>query len=188
MKPTEQLTEEHNAIKEMLKIMDKVSQRLEVNKKVDSGHLDSIADFISVFADKCHHGKEEGALFPAMIEAGIPKDGSPIGVMLAEHEQGRKYVKEMINGIDSYKKGEKSAASKIASNAKGYTALLRQHIYKEDNILYPMGVKQLSNDIQDKLLEEFEKIEEEKIGAGKHEELHKTLHRLKEFYLEHGKS
>ena len=34
------------------------------------------------------------------------------------------------------------------------------------------------------LIEEFEKVEREKIGIGRHEELHKILHHLKEIYLE----
>ena len=107
MKPTEQLKEEHVAVKQMLKIMSKVSLKLEAGQRVDSRHLESIIDFIQVFVDKCHHGKEEGLLFPALVEAGIPKEGGPIGVMLTEHDLGRSHVKKMVSGIDGYRKGRK---------------------------------------------------------------------------------
>ncbi len=183
MRPTEQLIEEHNAIKLMLRIIEKVSQKLEAGEEVDSGHLDSIIDFIRTFADKCHHGKEEELLFSAMAEAGIPKEGGPIGVMLTEHDRGRSYVRGMSDAILSYKKGEPGAAPQIAENARNYAELLAQHIYKEDNILYPMADEHLSGDKQRELLEGFEKVEQDKIGVGKHQELHKVLHHLKDVYL-----
>jgi hemerythrin-like domain-containing protein len=187
MKPTDQLKEEHLAVKQMLKIMGKVSLMLEAGQRVDSRHLESIIDFIQVFVDKCHHGKEEGLLFPAMVEAGIPEEGGPIGVMLTEHDLGRSHVKKMVSGIDGYKKDIKAAASIICENANGYIQLLEQHIYKEDNILYPMADESLSLEKQNQLLEDFEKLEQEVIGAGKHAEFHKTLRFLQNEYLSDAK-
>jgi hemerythrin-like domain-containing protein len=78
VKPTEELKKEHEAIKLMIRIMGSVSDRLESGKKVDPKHLDSILEFIKVFADKCHHAKEEDLLFPAMEKAGIPLERSKI--------------------------------------------------------------------------------------------------------------
>lgn len=183
MKPTEQLTEEHDSIKVMLRVIERVSQKLEAGEEVDSEHLESMIDFIRTFADKYHHGKEEDLLFSAMEEAGIPKEGGPIGIMLSEHELGRKYVKEMDDGIASYKKGEYKAGLQIAENARNYATLLTQHIYKEDNILYPMADMHLSEEKQQELIEEFEKVEQKKIGIGKHKELLNTLHYLSDVYL-----
>jgi hemerythrin-like domain-containing protein len=34
-------------------------------------------EFLSVFADTCHHGKEEDFLFPGLEAAGIPNEGGP---------------------------------------------------------------------------------------------------------------
>jgi len=183
MKPTEQLTEEHDAIKVMLKVIEKVSQKLEAGEEVNPEHLEFMIDFIRTFADKCHHGKEEDLLFSAMEEVGIPREGGPIGVMLSEHELGRKYVKGMGDGVASYKKGESKAALQIVENARNYAALLAQHIEKEDNILYPIADMHLSEEKQHELIEEFEKVEKDKIGIGKHQELHEVLHRLRDIYL-----
>lgn len=184
MKPTEQLKEEHEAIKLCLRILEKVSQKLESGEEVNSEHLDQILDFIKNFADKCHHGKEEDLLFPAMEEVGIPKEGGPIGVMLMEHNVGRGSVKGMSEAVAEYKAGDREVSSKIVENARNYITLLTQHIEKEDDILYPMGDMRISAERQEKLLEEFEKVEIEKIGVGKHEEFHKLLDNLKEAYLE----
>ncbi len=183
MEYTEELKTEHKAIKLALEIMEKMCQKLEAGNKVNPEHLESMVEFIRVFADKCHHGKEEGLLFPAMEEAGIPRTGGPIGVMLVEHDMGRRFVKGMSEAISAYKTGNIKASSEIIKNARGYAELLTQHINKEDNILYPLADMRLSAEKQKKLLEEFEKVEQEIIGAGKHEEFHELLNNFKKIYL-----
>jgi len=85
----------------------------------------------------------------------------------------------MAQGIEKYKKGDREAVKEITENAGGYIQLLEQHIDKEDNILYMMADAHLSRKKQKELLEGFERIEEEKIGKGKHEEFHEVLHHLK---------
>src|SRR5512137_1052010 len=106
MKPTEQLKEEHREIELMLKILEKACKKLESGEKVSPEHLEKIVEFIRVFVDKCHHAKEEDQLFPAMEEAGIPKQGGPIGVMLLEHDMGRESVREMSEVLRKYKSGD----------------------------------------------------------------------------------
>jgi len=182
MRPPEQLEEEHKAIKLMLRISEKVCEKLESGEEVNPEHLEQIVEFIKVFADKCHHGKEEDLLFTAMEEAGIPKKGGPIGVMLTEHDMGRGYVKAMSEAVAKYKGGDRKVSSAIVGNARNYIALLTQHIDKEDNILYPMADMHLSEERQKELLEEFERVEREKIGVGKHEEFHELLNHLREVY------
>lgn len=184
MKPTGQLKEEHKAIKLMLRIAEKVNEKLEAGEEVNPEHLEQIVEFIRVFADKCHHGKEEDLLFVAMEEAGIPKDGGPIGVMLAEHDMGRGYVRGLSEAVARYKAGDRGVSPAIIENARNYVGLLSQHIDKEDNILYPMADMHLSEDQQEELLEGFEKVERERIGPGKHAELHKLLDHLQEVYLD----
>ncbi|MCL5774097.1 MAG: hemerythrin domain-containing protein [Firmicutes bacterium] len=183
MKPTEELKKEHEAIKLMLSVLDKVSGKLESRKEVSPEHLEKIIEFIKVFADKCHHGKEEDLLFVAMEEAGVPREGGPIGVMLMEHDAGRGYVRGMSDAVSRYKSGDGNAASEIAENARHYINLLTQHIEKEDTILYPFADIQLSEEKQKELMEGFEKIELERVGPGKHEEFHQLLKQLKEIYL-----
>ncbi len=183
MKPTEILKEEHKVIKIMLKVLDKICDKLDKNQTVNIEHLEKIVDFIRTFADKCHHGKEEDLLFVSMEEAGIPKEGGPIGVMLEEHEIGRSYVRGMADAISKYKTGDKKFSSEIIKNAKGYIDLLTQHIDKEDNILYVMADMHLSDKEQKRLIKEFEKIEEEKIGKGVHEKYHHLVEELEKIYL-----
>jgi hemerythrin-like domain-containing protein len=178
------LREEHKAIKVALGILGRVSSKLESKEKVDQEDLGRILEFIKIFVDTCHHGKEEDLLFVAMENAGIPRARGPIGVMLKEHEMGRSYVRNMREAVGKYKTGELSYSSRFVDNAKKYAKLLNAHIGKEDNILYPMVDMELPEETHHELIEKFEELERDRIGIGKHEELHELLHRLKDKYLE----
>jgi hemerythrin-like domain-containing protein len=183
MKVTEQLEEEHAVIKSMLEVLEEICKRLEAGGDVDIKHLDHVVEFIQVFADKCHHGKEEGLLFPAMEKAGIPKEGGALGVMLAEHGDGRNYALKMKEAVAEYKAQGAEAALKFIENARNYIGLLSRHIDKEDNVLYPMADEALSKNKQKELFEEFERIEIDRIGSGTHERFHILLDYLRAAYL-----
>ncbi len=179
----DRLKEEHQAILLMLQVLEAVCKKLETGKDVNKDDLYKMVDFIKIFADKSHHHKEEDLLFPAMVEAGIPKDGGPIGVMLAEHAMGRNFVQGMSQALEEFSAGSADASSKIVSNARGYVELLTNHIYKEDNILYPMAEMHISDEKQSELLKEFDQVVPDKIGEDKHKELIETLNQLQDAYL-----
>jgi hemerythrin-like domain-containing protein len=184
MTPIEQLKAEHEGIKLMLKIMDRVCNRLKSKKELNQEHFIKILEFLNIFIDKCHHGKEEDLLIPAMVKAGVPKGAGAITFTLKEHKEGRGYVKSMSQSFDKLKKDDAGASETIIESEKYYSDLLVKHIDKEESVLYPMADKVLSHIKQGELLEEFEKLEVDRIGLGKHEEFHKLLHRLKEIYLD----
>ncbi len=89
--------------------------------------------------------------------------------MLMEHERARSYVRGLAEAVAKYGRGDNAAKNAIIENARGYAELLDQRIYKEDNILYPLGNRVLSPSDNTELLEKFDKIEKEVIGEGKHE-------------------
>jgi hemerythrin-like domain-containing protein len=183
MKAIDELISEHEGIRLMLDIMEAVSWKIMRDERVPSFDLDSIGEFLSVFADKCHHGKEEEGLFPAFEKAGMPREGGPIGVMLEEHEQGRRMIAEMKSAISDMKEGTAEAGDKVSSTAMEYVALLRQHIEKENTVLFPMADRLLDESAAERLSELFERIEHDRIGPGKHKEFHSMLDRMKKAYL-----
>jgi len=184
---SENLKDEHRVILRMIKILLVASDKLGKGESVSPDVFAKAVDFVRVFADRCHHGKEEGELFPLLEQRGILKHRGPIAVMLLEHEQGRLFVKGLSEALAEYEKGDMKAKSAIVENARGYASLLDQHIYKEDNILYPMGDKVLSGADDRLLLEKFEGIEKNIIGSGKHEYyLHMIAEIEKELGIEGG--
>ncbi|HEU4343192.1 MAG TPA: hemerythrin domain-containing protein [Candidatus Binatia bacterium] len=165
-KATEVLSAEHRIIERVLDVVDKLTQAplqasLESWKKA--------LDFIRNFADQCHHHKEEKILFPAIEEHGIPRDGGPLGVMLMEHEEGREYVKSMAAALALAETNAEAAKDKLAQNAKAYLRLLREHIQKEDEILFKIADDVIPATEQKELLRTFEEHEATEIGMGIHE-------------------
>jgi hemerythrin-like domain-containing protein len=182
MKPTEELKAEHRVIERMLDVLLAAAAKLEAGEAVPPEHLNQSVDFIRTFADRCHHGKEEDLLFTAMEEAGFPKETGPIAVMLAEHDQGRAFVREMAAAAEAYADGDADAGRTFARNASGYAALLADHIAKEDNILYEMADQRLPAEKQRELAAAFERVERERIGPGQHEAYHRLVDELSREY------
>ncbi len=177
-KATAVLRHEHEAILRMLDVADEVSRRVERGVPVAPEVFSGLVEFFRLFADKCHHGKEEDLLFPALEGKGFPRQGGPVGVMLIEHDQGRAYMKEMAAVSEEIARGNAHAASRWITAARGYSDLLRAHIQKENNILFVMAERVLSDDEQAELARGFEKVEVDKMGQGTHERLHGVMDKL----------
>lgn len=155
---TKILSEEHQNILKLIEILNKKYEDIQKGKPFDKEFFLKAIDFIKGYADKFHHAKEEDILFKEMCKKEIQKNMhcNPIDMMLHEHEQGRKFVKEMEEGIRAGNR------EKIINGAKEYSQLLQEHIFKEDNILYPMADEVLDNNIKHKMLGQFLEIEEKK--------------------------
>jgi hemerythrin-like domain-containing protein len=179
----EQLKKDHVAIERMLGVLETVSRRLQSGQLVDPAHISQIVDFFHGFADECHHAKEELALFPALEKVGIPRAGGPVGVMLHEHDQMRGYLRGVAEAIERVQAGEVGAAGEVIRHAENYASTLRRHIDKENNMLFRMAEMRLGPSTEQELAEQFDVIENEKVGAGKHEEFHALLKRLEGIYL-----
>lgn len=178
MSATEELKQEHRVIERMLAVLNAAAARADRGQALPPDFFPKALDFIRNFADKNHHGKEEDNLFPAIEKHGIPRQGGPLGVMLAEHDQGRAYVRGLDDAGQRLAKGDGAALKDAAKNARGYADLLSQHINKEDNILYVMADRVLTAAEQQDLVKKFEQVERERIGAGKRLEYVKLLEDL----------
>ena len=164
-KPTQILSDEHRVIERVLGAVEKLAKGpvggLEPWKKA--------IEFIRGFADQCHHFKEEKVLFPAMEAHGIPNEGGPIGMMLMEHEEGRSYVRSMLAALSLVEAGNEAAKDSLLASAQAYCRLLREHIQKEDEVLFRMADEVISAEEQKELSAAFAQHEAEEMGAGIHE-------------------
>lgn len=172
------LRQEHQAILSALEILDSMGHRLMATDPVESADLALLVGFLREFVDKCHHGKEEGFLFPAMVAAGLPREGGPLGVLLDEHAQGRVWIGRMQASLQPA-----LDAHAFAAAARGYRELLAVHLQKENSVLFPMAERALAPAQLEQLFEAFEKHEREVMGPHRHEQLHATLHELRSRYL-----
>jgi hemerythrin-like domain-containing protein len=178
MEATTILMDEHRVIERVLNSLEAGAQMLQEEYTARPGFFIEATEFIKGFADGCHHQKEEGVLFIRMSEYGVPVQGGPIGVMLAEHEQGRVFTRNLREAAERLEAGDLSARDEVIRNSLGYAALLRQHIYKEDNILFPMADKVIPFPQQAQVSDDFERVEHEETGEGVHEKYLALAQRL----------
>lgn len=176
---SEDLKNEHDGILFGLNILEKMIKLLQEKQGVEKEDFLEMVNFLKLFADKCHHGKEEGLLFPAMENVGIQNQNGPIGQMLIEHAEGRRYIAQMSEALNNYPVHDNDLIQAVTN----YINLLRQHIEKENTVLFPMGDKMISADVHAKLLIDFEEFEEKVMGKGTHEKLHILLNKMEKKYL-----
>ena len=159
-KPTTILSDEHKNILFVISRVLKECGNIDSGGELDKVFFQKSVDFIRNYADKFHHSKEEDILFVELNKDGVLEHCNPIGQMLHEHSLGRGFVKGLSEAV------EKSDKAEAVKNARGYCELLEEHIFKEDNILYPLASDVLSPAIQNQLANEFLTAEKEKFQSG----------------------
>jgi len=137
--PTTVLREEHQLILKVAKRLDEMLADEISGGSLDYGAVAQCITFFRLFADACHHGKEEELLFPGLEAEGMPRDSGPIAVMLYEHDLGRAFVRAMASSIDASKDGDTAQGDELREAARGFIDLIVAHISKEDNVLFNMA-------------------------------------------------
>jgi len=180
MKATEILMQEHTLIQDVLNSLERGAQKLAAGTDVPADFFLDAADFISGFADDAHHRKEEGVLFKAMGRHGFSPDAGPVAVMLAEHDEARRYTRGLAESAQKLKGGDRGASGDVSMYGLSYVRLLRQHIMKEANILFQMADSVIPRDEHAQIEADFEKVEREQIGPGVHEKYAAIADKLRE--------
>ena len=167
MKSIDIMVEEHQNIRRMLNVIREISYRVMTNGEYELDDFPLVIDFVRNYADKLHHGKEEDILFEAMnkqIEK-LAKSGAITG-MYIEHDQGRLFIANLENGLNSLKEGSDRARLDIIANSIAYADLLNRHIEKENTALYKFAENMLPDDVKDSIDNDCDKIEMEAANNG----------------------
>lgn len=154
------LMNDHSVIEKALVILEKQIERPKKNWTI----IQTLVDVLWDYGERCHNMKEEKVYFPLLIENGMSQQG-PIAVMLQEHELERTYlnkIKKFLSETD--KTGADVSVFKETINE--YSSLTKDHIWKENDILYPMGKNFVEPDDEAYLISEFKRIEQETLGVG----------------------
>jgi PAS domain S-box-containing protein len=165
---------EHRVMEKVLTVLVGQAKKLVdggAGAKEAHGRIAKSLDFFETFMDRCHNMKEEKVLFPKLEQRGIPKEGGPIGVMLIEHQKEREFLKAIKRSLD----GDESES--VLDESKDFAELVKDHVWKEDDTLYPMGKRVLSESDAQKLVIGFDGIEKE-LGKGVHEIYHELAENL----------
>jgi hemerythrin-like domain-containing protein len=159
------LMDEHQLILGVLEALDAFADAHRGGGE-DRPTLARFARFVAEFADARHHGKEEDLLFTAMVDAGLPRDAGPIAVMLMEHGEGRAHLGRLRGLVEGTRPWDDADRATLWDAAHGYTDLLRGHIQKEDEVLYPMAAARLTADAMARLDAACAAFDEAKATSG----------------------
>jgi hemerythrin-like domain-containing protein len=163
---TAELRQEHEVILQAVAVLERAGECLASKQPVSEATLAELVQFIQTFADRCHHGKEEDQLFPAMRRKGI--DG-PLSIFLEDHEEGRRYLRTIASG---------APAAERAAAARRHTAMLRDHIERENEVLFPLADGLFTAEEHGALARAYAEVERRVVGPAGHEGLLTALARL----------
>ncbi len=178
MTPIEKLMDEHQKILQTLRALENYI----VHRPNEKDDLTRFVDVIRGYADAYHHGKEEDLLFQAMEAAGFPKHQGPLACMLSEHTEGRRLVGILAQPLGSPEPLTDASWGPVQEAAVGYTSLLRDHIAKEDQVLYPMALSHLPPEAWTDLDARFTAFEEAREASGETRRLEALRRDLVERY------
>ena len=166
--PIKMLMHEHEIILKVVKALEHVADAMKRGRKIDAELLREAVQFMREFADHLHHSKEEDHLFPALQRKSVPEHGGPIGVMKDEHEEARTLVAFFEETVEAYAEQGKGAAEAVCAAIYNIAAIYPDHIWKEDNVLYPLAAEVFTSEELNELLHQFEDVEAE-IGTAAHQ-------------------
>jgi hemerythrin-like domain-containing protein len=173
MKCTDLLIQDHKFILRSLDVLDEIAAKVEKSEQVDTVDIESLLRFLQVFGDDHHQTKEESALFPVLMVTEKAQHG-PLSHMQFEHDQERSLVEGLAEALKT-KKG-----ADFVHFANRLCALLRNHIYKEEHILFEIVEESLSAEQGEQIAGEFVKFD---LAAGNRQELLDSLRRLEWKYM-----
>jgi hemerythrin-like domain-containing protein len=148
---------------------------IESKQKVDPVLVDIVVDFIKVYADRTHHGKEEDIFFREMDKKPLSaEDRKIMNELIDEHVFGRKTTNALAEANKRYKNGEKAALEAIAESFRALLEFYPGHIDKEDKNFFPASRNYLTDEEDKKMVEEFREFDRKLIHE-KYESLIKEL-------------
>ncbi len=172
--PIALMMDEHRLIEKGLAALESYANQVE-GMKIEDGKADlgKMAEFIREFADRTHHGKEEEILFEEMNQNGFSKEECPLSVMYTEHDQGRSHVRQLKAYAEQMDPWSEQDRQGVVSHARAFVMLLRLHIQKEDNILYPLAQQKLPPEVMNTVASRSAEFEEKERSNGENQRLRK---------------
>jgi hemerythrin-like domain-containing protein len=147
---------EHRLIERMLKVIGKTLLRVESVREIDPVFVDTAIDFIRIYADRTHHGKEEEILFRDLSKRSLStKDRNMMNSLIEEHVFGRKTTKALEDANNRYRNGDKSALGDIIAGFHALVGFYPRHIEKEDKIFFPAVRSYFTDEAEQAMLAEF---------------------------------
>jgi hemerythrin-like domain-containing protein len=146
---------EHRLIERMITVMAGNLQRIQEQGEADPEFIETAVNFIRIYADACHHGKEEKILFRDLQKKELkPADKQMMDELIEDHKLGRKLTGQLVEAKTRYEKGDNAAIMTIVNTIQQLVNFYPKHIEKEDKIFFKSAMKYFSKAEKDTMLKE----------------------------------
>jgi hemerythrin-like domain-containing protein len=147
---------EHRLIERMIAVIRCTLEQVDQTQSIDPYFVDTAIDFIRVYADRTHHGKEEDILFRDLRKRPLsPEDQRVMNELIEEHVFGRQTTKALIEANMRYRNGDTSALADIADRLSTLVEFYPKHIVKEDKVFFPASRAYFTDEEDQAMLAEF---------------------------------
>jgi|SRR5665647_1942881 len=147
---------EHRLIQQMLNLIQRKLEEVTQTHSIDPYFVDTAVDFILVYADRTHHGKEEDILFKELRNKHLSKDDlQMMDQLIEDHIFCRYTTKALIEANNKYRRGNKASLSVVTSCLKTLVEFYPEHMKKEDEVFFPASRTYFSNEEDQAILAEF---------------------------------
>ncbi len=136
--PIESLLAEHRLTERMMAVMEWRVADMESIGTADLRFIDGAVEFLRIYADRCHHGKEEDVLFRELARKPLSAEHRRVlDELTAEHVFARQTTARLVEARDFYAAGEASAFADIAACLHLFVEFYPKHIAKEEQVFFP---------------------------------------------------
>jgi len=163
----QELKHDHRVIQEVVAGMSAVADLLDSGKQVDPSILGDLVQFLAIFADHCHHAKEEQYLFPLLDTKADPTTKRELQLLEQEHRSAAQLVLDLAKTSAAYIENPLVMRYRVVGLLRRLVELYPAHIWKEDYLLFPMAQQNLSQLEQEDMADKFEDVERE-VGQDVH--------------------
>ena len=167
MTPRENLREEHGLIMRVLSRFQKLIKDGKRPREEFIHALKTIFDFMEIYVDRCHHGKEETILFPAMADLKNADLTNLVEELSREHDAVRGLLDVLQTELRTSKNDAPFPDDAFAGQSEKYITLVRTHIRKENARLLPEIENILPGSEQVRIEDAFERFEQTVDGLKK---------------------
>ena len=172
MRTIEVLMDEHRLIEDVVSGVEAFARRLrEGAAPNEKATLAKVVRFLSDYVDHFHHGKEEGILFAAAVDAGMPMQRGVLARMNVEHDDGRRLITTLSELVEPDAAWTQEERGRIAECALSVASFLRCHAHEEDHTVFGAMAVQLSAEAKTEADEALAKMEAEPEYQERREEL-----------------
>lgn len=159
------LVQEHDKILHAMELLRKIQEKGTLSEEARLKYYGELAFFLEVYADKCHHGKEENNMYHTLAPLGDEAEKALIIKLIEEHVEARALVRDINKAVAA------GNAADAAKSAARYRTLLLEHIRRENDEMFPSLEKRITDQQQDVMFDHFLKVEDRTLGEGNKERI-----------------